>query len=85
MWVFPANLRDTNVAVYGARLELPLNDRMAVTGSGNFLTPTATGTVDAYLGVTIFPGRPHHAIARSRFQAPMAVGNNPEFPVDLRR
>jgi hypothetical protein len=85
VWVFPANLRDTAVAVYGARLELPLNDRMAVTGSGNFLTPTATGTVDAYLGVTFYPGRPHQAVARSRFQAPMAVGNNPEFPVDLRR
>jgi hypothetical protein len=83
VWVLPANLRDGMVAVYGARLELPLNERVSITGSGNFLTPAATGTVDAYLGVTIRPGRMH--ATHSRFAAPLMIANNPEFPVDLKR
>jgi hypothetical protein len=82
VWVLPANQRDGVVAVYGAKLELPLSDRVSVTGSGNFLTPAATGTVDAYLGVTIRPGRKSQ---RSRFAPPQMVANNPEFAVDLKR
>lgn len=84
VWVLPDNSRDTNVLVYGARLELPLSDRVSITGSGNFLTPAATGTVDAYLGVTFFPGRARSAV-RGRYQPALPVANNPEFPVDLRR
>jgi hypothetical protein len=83
VWVLPDNSRDKNVVVYGAQLELPLSDRLSVTGSGNFLTPAATGTVDAYLGVTYYPG--HKAMGRGQFAAPMMLANNPEFPVDLRR
>jgi hypothetical protein len=52
------------------------HERVSITGSGNFLTP-ATGTVEAYLGVTIHPGRVHSS--RSRFAAPMMFANNPEF------
>ena len=47
VWVFPDNSRTENVLVYGADLQLPLNDRFAVMGAANFLTPTSTGTVDA--------------------------------------
>jgi hypothetical protein len=83
VWVLPDNSRDKNVVVYGAQLELPLSDRLSVTGSGNFLTPAATGTVDAYLGVTYFTGR--SSTKRGPFAPPMMLGNNPEFPVDLRR
>ncbi len=84
VFVLPDNSRDKNVVVYGAQLELPLSDRLAITGSGNFLTPAATGTVDAYLGVTFFPGR-KKAFARGQFAPPMILSNNPEFPVDLSR
>jgi hypothetical protein len=83
--VLPGDSRDDNVIVYGARLELPLSGRFSITGSGNFITPTATGTVDASLGLTYYPGRPKSTIRRSPFAPPMTVGNNPEFPVDLYR
>jgi hypothetical protein len=83
VWVLPDNSRDKNVVVYGAQLEMPLSTRVSVTGSGNFLTPAATGTVDAYLGVTFYPGR--KAMGRGTYSPPMMLGNNPEFPVDLRR
>jgi hypothetical protein len=83
--LLPDNSRDHNVLVYGAKLELPLSDRFSVTGSGNFLTPTATGTVDAYLGVTFYPGRRSLLNGRGRFAPPTTVANNTEFPVDLRR
>jgi hypothetical protein len=83
--LLPDNSQDQNVLVYGAQLELPLSNRLSVTGSGNFLTPAATGTVDAYLGVTFFPGRRSPQSARPRFAPPLAVANNPEFPVDLHR
>ncbi len=84
VFLLPDNSRDHSVLVYGAKLELPLSDRFSVTGSGNFLTPAATGTVDAYLGVTYFPGR-RTLGGRGRFAPPTTVANNPEFPVDLRR
>ncbi len=82
--VFPDNSKHEKVFMYGAQLEMPLSDRLSVTGSGNFVTPTATGTVDAYLGVTFYPGR-KSASARRQFAPAMFVSNNPEFPVDLNR
>jgi hypothetical protein len=82
--VFPDDTRRKNVVVYGARLEMPLSTRVSVTGSGNFITPTATGTVDAYLGLTYYLRR-QPKVGRGRFAPPMTVGNNPEFPVDLHR
>lgn len=84
VWVLPENSRSNNVVVYGASLEMPLSNRLSVTGSSNFITPTATGTVDAYLGVTYFPGRKTTA-SRATFAPPLAVANNPEFPVDMFR
>ncbi len=82
--LLPDNSSDSNIIVYGAKLELPLSNRLSITGSGNFLTPTATGTVDAYLGVTFYPGR-RSVQSRPRFAPPSIVANNPEFPIDLHR
>jgi hypothetical protein len=84
VWVFPDNSRKDKVFVYGAELDMPLNDRFAVTGAANFLTPTATGTVDAYLGMTYFPGRGSKRTA-SRYTPAMTVANSPTFPVNLQR
>jgi hypothetical protein len=82
--VFPDNSRAGHVVVYGAQLEMPLSDRLSVTGSSNFVTPTSTGTVDAYLGISFYPGR-KNAASRGRFAPILPVANNPEFPVDLHR
>ena len=85
VWVFPDNSRSENVLVYGADLQLPLNDRFAVMGAANFLTPTSTGTVDAYLGLTFYPGRGAMRAARSRYAPLSTVANSPTMPVNLRR
>lgn len=82
--VLPPDSRDDRVLVYGAELMMPLSDHLAVTGAANFLTPTASGTVDAFLGFTWLPG----GTARARTAAArpgLGVANNPTFAVNLRR
>lgn len=83
VFVFPDNSQTRRPLVYGAQLDMPLSPRLSVTGAANFVTPTATGTVDAYLGISVFPGRPGRPRGAARPVLPIA--NNPEFPVDLRR
>jgi hypothetical protein len=85
VWVFPDNSRSENVLVYGAELQLPLNDRFAVMGAANFLTPTSTGTVDAYLGLSFYPGRGAIRASRNRYAPVSTVANSPTMPVNLRR
>jgi hypothetical protein len=85
VWVFPEDSKDTNVLVYGAELSLPLSDRFAVTGSANLITPAATGTVDAFLGVSFFPKRSALRQARDTFAPVHTVANNPTMAIDLRR
>ena len=85
VWVFEDNSKDDNVLVYGAELSVPLSERFAITGAANFVTPTATGTVDAYLGLTFFPGRSAMRSVRNVYAPFTAVANNPTFAVDLRR
>jgi hypothetical protein len=85
VWVFPDNSRDNRVLVYGAELAMPLSERFAVTGATNLVTPAATGTVDAYLGVTFYPGRSGLRAARNTFAPILPVANNPEMAVNLSR
>ena len=85
VWVFPEDSRDTNVLVYGAELSMPLSERFAVTGSANLITPAATGTVDAFLGVSFYPKKSALRQARNTFAPVHAVANNPTMAIDLRR
>jgi hypothetical protein len=85
VWVLPENSRSAHVVVYGSSLDIPLSERFAVTGAANFITPTATGTVDAFLGLTYYPGRGGFRAARSTFAPLTTVANNPTMALDLRR
>jgi hypothetical protein len=85
VFVFPDNSEDKNVVVYGAQLYFPLSEKFAVTGSANLVTPTATGTVDAYLGVAFYPGRGAMRASRNTFAPVLPVGNNPEMSINLHR
>jgi uncharacterized protein DUF6666 len=85
VWVFPDNSRDSHVLVYGAELSVPLSDRFALTGATNLMTPAATGTVDAYMGVTFYPTRSGFRAARNRFAPLFCVANNPTMAIDMRR
>ena len=53
-------------------LSVPLSDRFALTGATNLMTPAATGTVDAYMGVTFYPTRSGFLVARNRFAPPFS-------------
>ncbi len=85
VWVIPEDSRNENVFVYGADLHMPLSERFAITGAANFLTPTSTGTVDAYLGLAFYPGRSAMQRSTNLYSPPMSVANNPTFSVDLQR
>lgn len=77
--------RQDGVFAYGSDVFCPITDRMALFGEANFLTPADTGTVDAYLGVEIFPWGGARR-ARNRRSAPLqSVGGNTNMSVDLRR
>lgn len=70
--------------VFGSDLHLPLNDHVVVFGEANFVTPAATGTVDAFLGFAFYPGG-HARLWRQRACSPvLPVANNTSFTVDLR-
>ncbi|MBC8352777.1 MAG: hypothetical protein H8E66_12355 [Planctomycetes bacterium] len=71
--------------VYGADIHVPLNDRLAIFGEANFITPSDSGTVDAYLGVVYYPGGNAQSGRSRRFAPMLPVANNPTFSVDLRR
>jgi hypothetical protein len=85
VWVFPDNSRDRHVLVYGADLAMPLSDRFAVTGAANLVTPTSTGTVDAFLGLSFYPGRSAQRLATNRFTPVNGVANNTSMPINLSR
>jgi hypothetical protein len=71
--------------VFGADIHVPLNDRIALFGEANFITPSDTGTVDAYLGfVYYFGAGAHHALG-DRYAPVLPVASNPSFSVDLAR
>lgn len=67
---------------YGAALQVPLADRFAIAGAANFVTPTSTGTVDAFLGVVWSPGG-GMLKGGGAFRPMMPVGSNPMMPVNL--
>jgi hypothetical protein len=85
VWLLPPDTESGRILTYGAELHMPLSDRFAVTGAANFLTPTASGTVDAYLGVVFYPGKQGMQRAPATFSPLQSVGNSPMFPVNVRR
>ncbi len=85
VWLLPPDTERERSLVYGAELHMPLSERFAVTGAANFITPTASGTVDAYLGVVFYPGRNGMRRTQGSFSPVNPVGNSPMFPVNVRR
>lgn len=74
-----------NSFVFGAAINLPLNESWAITGQANFLLPADTGTVDSFLGLTHFFGGARTTKQTGRFRPVLPVANNSYFPVDLSR
>jgi hypothetical protein len=69
--------------VFGAEIHVPLNAYWSLFGQGNFIGPADTGTVDAYLGLTFYPGG--ISTRQNQFAPLLPVANNTTFSVDLSR
>lgn len=70
---------------FGSDLHVPLNDRVALYGEANFITPADTGTVDAYLGLVIYLDPIAKTISRQRYAPVLPVANSTTMSVDLAR
>lgn len=72
-----------DVVVFGAEFLSPLNSHMAIYGETNLMMPADTGTVDAFLGVMLFPvGGARHP-RRGDFSPMFSVGAPKSFSADL--
>jgi hypothetical protein len=71
--------------IYGADLQIPLNDSWAIYGEANFITPASSGTVDAYLGFVFYPGRGVRQALQKRYSPLLPTASNVSFAVDLAR
>lgn len=82
--LIPDDHRTDPALTFGLQVFVPLSERLVLFGQGNFVTPSDTGTLDAYLGFAyLFGGVDGH---RTRRYAPvLPVVNNPTFALDLRR
>jgi hypothetical protein len=74
-----------NTFVFGAELQIPLTDRLAIFGQANFITPASSGTVDSYLGFVYFPHGGARRVVQSSFAPLQTVAAPTNFAVDLRR
>lgn len=83
--ILPPQTEIDNSFVFGAAVNIPLNDSWALSGQANFLSPADSGTVDAYLGFTYFFGGTQINAQTGRFRPVLPVANNSYFPVDLSR
>jgi hypothetical protein len=77
-------VRIENPFVFGAQLFVPLSDKWAIFGQGNFITPASSGTVDSYLGFAFYPFGGCRS-ATSRFAPLQTVAAPTNFAVDLAR
>ncbi len=73
------------VPVFGSDLHLPLNDRWAIYGEANFVTPADTGTVDAFLGLAYYPGGGAVQWRKRAFSPVLPVASSPSMSVNLTR
>jgi len=71
--------------VYGAEIQFPLNDWLAIYGQANFITPPSSGTVDAYLGFSIYPGGGALHASQKRYSPLLDTASNTSFAVDMSR
>lgn len=83
--VLPDQPAVKHALVYGASLQVPLNDFLTIYGEANFITPASSGTVDAYLGISFYPGGGARNVLQKRYAPLLATASNPSFAVDLRR
>jgi len=78
----PAPAQD-EVFLFGADIFSPLNDHLAIYGETNLMMPPDTGTVDAFLGVELFPWGGAYQGRRTRFASLLPVAGSTSMSIDL--
>ena len=73
------------VIVFGADLQVPLNNYWALFGEANFVMPSDTGSVDAYLGFAYYPGGGAFGWRRRTWSPVLPVASSPSFVTNLTR
>lgn len=82
--VLPDDKRTNPVINFGLQIFVPLTENLALFGQGNFVTPSDTGTLDAYLGIAYFFGGAAKS-RTNRFAPVLPMANNATFSLDLRQ
>lgn len=72
-----------NSFLMGADILAPLNDYLAIYGETNLIFPADSGTVDAFLGVQLYPGGGAKRARRGRFSPLLPVASPTSFSTDL--
>lgn len=75
----------SHVIVFGSDFQVPLNDRWALFGEANFVSPADTGTVDAYLGFAYYPGSGALGWRKRAWSPVLPVASSPSFVTNLTR
>lgn len=74
-----------NQFVFGAEVDVPLNQYLALYGQANFISPADSGTVDSYLGIAFYPGGHAYPVSRNPFTPLLALANSTMFASNLTR
>ena len=71
--------------VFGAELDVPLNQYFAIYGQANFVSPADSGTVDSYLGIAYYPSGHAFPTMRNPFTPFLALANSTMFSTNISR
>src|SRR5262249_15870516 len=71
--------------VFGAEVDVPLNQYFAIYGQANFISPADSGTVDSFLGLTYYPGAHAFPANRNPFAPLLSLANSTMFATNLSR
>lgn len=85
VYVFPGNGTSGMSPVVGAAINVPLNDWASIYGETNLILPGKSGTVDAFLGLSFYPGASAKRSWCNRFSPLLPTAGSPSFSVDMRR
>jgi hypothetical protein len=71
--------------VFGAEVDMPLNNYLSIFGQANFIGPNDTGTVDSFLGIAYYPSGRAFPKNRSEFAPYQSLVNSTTFATDFKR
>jgi hypothetical protein len=71
--------------LFGSDLRCPLNSFLSLYGEANFVMPSDTGSVDAFLGIEVATGRCYTPITSFKSRPVLPLAGSPTFIVNANR